>query len=111
MDAANIFPQKVAEIRITYKNKIMASERRKVTNSQECFALLRNTWGDDVEYVETFRVILLNRAHQVHGVTKVAEGGLSGCMVDVHRVFQTRPEVQRLGAGGGAQPTIINLRF
>jgi len=89
MDAANIFPQKVAEIKITYKNTVKASDRLKITSSQTCFAILRNTWGDEIEYVESFRVILLNRANQMLGVTKISEGGTSGCIVDPKRIFQT----------------------
>ena len=89
MDAANISPQQVAEIEITYKNTVKASDRLKITNSQTCFAVLRNLWSPKIEYVEEFYVLLLNRANQVLGVTKISEGGTSGCVVDPKRIFQT----------------------
>ena len=89
MDAPDILSQKVSEIEITYKNTVKAQDRLKITGSQHCFAILRNLWSPKIQYVEEFYLLLLNKANQVLGVTKISEGGISGCLVNIRRIFQT----------------------
>jgi DNA repair protein RadC len=79
----------VAEIELTYKSTVKPSERPKIARSQDCFDLLLSFWNKDkIEYIEEFYVVLLNKANKVLGVSRISEGGTSGCLVDPKRVFQ-----------------------
>ena len=61
----------VAEIQLTYKSNVKPSLRPKVTSSQD--NILRVNWdGSKIEFVEQFKVMLLNRANKVLGILDVS---------------------------------------
>lgn len=88
MDTPFNTPYNISEIEIKYKNKVNPSDRPKILRSQDSYNLLKSVWSDKIEYVEEFYVLLLNRGNRVLGISKISEGGLSGCSVDPKRVFQ-----------------------
>jgi DNA repair protein RadC len=58
----------LSEINVSYSTKVKASERRKVTSSQDAVAIFREIWTKDtIELREEFYILLLNRANQVIG--------------------------------------------
>ena len=78
----------VSEIHVSYKPKFKASERPKVTNSKDVYALLIKSWDTDlIEYVEEFKILLLNRACKVLGVFSVSKGGIAGTYADPKVIF------------------------
>lgn len=79
---------KVSEVQLTYKTKIKASERPKITSSRQVYDLLRTFFEEHMEYRELFYVVYLNRGNRVLGVVKISEGGCSGTVVDNKMVFQ-----------------------
>lgn len=79
---------KVSEVQLTYKTKIKASERPKITSSRQVYDLLRPFFEEHMEYRELFYVVYLNRGNRVLGVVKISEGGCSGTVVDNKMVFQ-----------------------
>lgn len=80
----------VAEVKISYQPKVKACNRPKVVSSRAAFELLRNNWDQDtLEFVESFKVILLNRASRVLGVSLIGIGGTSSVVVDQKLVFIT----------------------
>lgn len=87
MDTANISYLKVAEIEITYRNPVKPSQRAKISRSQDCYNLLLANWGSTIELYEDFVVLLLNTANKVMGLVHIGSGGISGCVVDVKKVF------------------------
>ena len=42
-----------------------------------------------IEYRESFKLVLLNRAMKVIGITSIAEGGIECVSVDIRLIFQT----------------------
>ena len=88
MNSMNLLNYKVAEIEITYRNKVNPSDLMKISKSNDCFLLLLDLWSDKMEYVEEFYVLLLNKANKVLGISKISEGGISGTLVDPKRIFQ-----------------------
>ena len=89
MDSQDIKSFKIAEIELTYRNKVNPCERPKISCSEDIFNMLRSVWDQNkIEYIEQFYVVLLNKANRVLGVSKISEGGISGCAVDPKRVFQ-----------------------
>ena len=78
----------VAEVKISYQPKMKACNRPKIVSSRAAFELLYGRWDEDtLEFVESFKVILLNRANRVLGVSQIGIGGTSSVVVDQKLVF------------------------
>ena len=81
--------QNLAEVQMSYKAKVRPSEREKITSSRDSYDILKNLFSDDqIEYVEQFIILLLNRANKVLGWVKVSQGGLTGTVADPRIIFQ-----------------------
>ena len=83
----NLLNYNLAEIEVSYRTKVKASERRKITSSKDAESIFREIWSSSMEFKEEFYIILLNRANQVLGWYKVSEGGMSGTVVDPKLIF------------------------
>jgi DNA repair protein RadC len=78
----------VAEVQLVYKSKVRASERPKITISQDAFKVLKTHWNHEtIEFIETFKVVLLNRANRVLGIIDISTGGISGTLADPKVIF------------------------
>lgn len=79
---------KVAEIELVYKTKVKASERPKVCGSKGVYQILLQSWDDDkIEFVEQFKILLLNRGNKVLGIYEVSTGGMAGTIADPKVIF------------------------
>ena len=79
---------RIAEISVSYSQRIMPSERVAVTNTNIVVDILRYAWDDrTIELYESFKVILLNRNNKLLGVASIAEGGITNTVVDVRILF------------------------
>ncbi len=83
----NLFDQRISEIKISYSHTVRPSERLKVTCSKDAYGYLLPLWPD-IEYRESFAVLLLNRGMKVLGLSWVSLGGVSGTVVDAKIIFQ-----------------------
>ena len=78
----------VAEIELVYKSKVKPSERPKITSTKDSYNLLLQTWdANKIEFVEQFKVVLMNRAHRVLGFYELSTGGVTGTVADLKLVF------------------------
>ena len=78
----------VAEIQITYKPVIKPSQRPKIDCSKDVYELLSNNWDTNkIEFVEQFKIILLNRANRVLGILDISTGGFAGTVADPKVIF------------------------
>jgi DNA repair protein RadC len=78
----------VAEVELVYKNKVKPSERPMVKSSKEGYELLLQTWDENkIEFVEQFKVVLMNRAQRVLGIYELSTGGVAGTVADPKLVF------------------------
>jgi DNA repair protein RadC len=78
----------IAEIKLSYHPKVKASQRKKITSSEQAYDMLLQQWDQGaINFVEQFKAILLNRAHKVLGIYLVSTGGVSGTAVDPKLVF------------------------
>lgn len=83
-------PKRVAEVQVTYSAKIKKEERYQIKCSQDIYPIIMNElYANDVEYVESFYILLLNRASEILGYKKVSTGGTAGTVVDAKVVFAT----------------------
>ncbi len=59
----------IAEVELIYKTKVKASERPYIKTSKDGYDLLLKTWDENkIDFVEQFKVLLLNRANRVLGI-------------------------------------------
>jgi DNA repair protein RadC len=89
MNSTSHFTNKVAEVQMSYRNPVKASERVKVTKSNDAYELIMASWDSTLELYESFKILMLNKANKVLGISTVGEGGVSSCNIDTKRVFTT----------------------
>ena len=78
----------VAEILLSYKSSVLPSLRPKITSSRDAYKILTENWDQNkIEFVEQFKVLLLNRANKVLGMFEVSSGGVSGTVADPKLIF------------------------
>jgi len=83
-------PNHVAEIKISYSPKVPARLRPDITSSQVAVEILRQSWDNgQINYVESFKILLLNRAHKVLGISTISVGGVTGTLADPKVIFST----------------------
>lgn len=80
-------PMKVSEIRLTYNNKIPPEDRPQILNSNDAYWVLESNWSDQIELLEEFKVLLLDRANRVLALCPISKGGVAGTVVDLKIVF------------------------
>jgi len=79
----------VAEVSLTYVTKVKPSERPAIKNSHDAHKIFFDSWDTTtIEHKETVKMLLLNRANKVLGITTISEGGLSGTLMDVRMIYQ-----------------------
>lgn len=87
MKQANNLPQ-VSEIQLTYRSKVKATERPQIRCSGDALNILWGYWSkDDIELLESFNILLLDRANRVMGFINISKGGVAGTVVDAKIVF------------------------
>jgi len=85
-NTASLF--EVSEINLVYKSKVKASARPLVTSSGSAYEILLQAWDENkIEFVEQFKVLLLNRANKVLGIYEVSTGGITGTVADPRLIF------------------------
>lgn len=83
--SANLF--QICEITVNYSSKVKASNRPKIAGSRDVYDLILPIW-DDLEYRESFAVLLMNRANKALGIAQISVGGVSGTVADPKLIFQ-----------------------
>lgn len=80
--------QQVAEIQLTYKSNVKPSMRPKISGSRDAYEVLKSNWDPSrIEFLEQFKVMLLNRANKVLGILEVSTGGVTGTVADPKVIF------------------------
>jgi len=79
----------LAEIQLTYKNKINKKDRIKIKSEKDAIQVLRNIYDKNtIDYIETATVLLLNNANEVLGWCQISTGGTNATIVDSKVIFQ-----------------------
>jgi len=90
MESQSKTPQvnQFSEVELIYKTKVKAADRLKITRSRDAYEILLSGWDENlIEFIEQFKIILLNQASKVLGVYQVSTGGMSMVSVDVRLIF------------------------
>ncbi|RNI24061.1 JAB domain-containing protein [Rufibacter latericius] len=78
----------VPQIELSYRVGRPITELRRITCSEDCAAAFRQNWETDkIEFVEQFKVLLLNRNNRVLAEYGVSTGGVSGTVVDIKLIL------------------------
>ena len=83
----DLFQQQIAEIKISYSHIVKPSNQVKITSSQDVYNYVLPLWRD-IDYRESFAVLLLSRSMKILGLSWVSLGGVSGTVVDPKLIFQ-----------------------
>ncbi len=84
----NIDWKTVAEVELIYRNVVKPSQMPMVTDSKQVFSLLTSNWDENkIEFVEQFKILLLNTANKVLGIFEVSTGGIAGTVADPKLIF------------------------
>jgi DNA repair protein RadC len=81
----------VSDVKISYQPKVKASQRPQLLSSYDIYRLLidKDVFpSDTIQYKEYFKVILLNSANRVLGVTTISEGSTNQTAVDIKQIMQ-----------------------
>jgi DNA repair protein RadC len=79
----------IAEVQLIYKTRIKASDRKKISCSRDAYKIFLDGWNPEIiEFVEEFKILLMNRSNSVLGIMEISKGGISGTVTDVRLVFQ-----------------------
>lgn len=84
----NIDWKTVAEVELIYRNVVKPSQMPMVTDSKQVYSLLTSNWDENkIEFVEQFKILLLNTANKVLGIFEVSTGGIAGTVADPKLIF------------------------
>jgi len=79
---------KVAEVQISYRTDYKIQERPQINSSNDAYDILIQHWKQgSIEYLEEFKVILLNTNNRVLGIVDISVGGLQGTLADPKVIF------------------------
>ena len=78
----------VAEIELIYKTKVKPSLRPTIKKSSDCYQVFLQKWDiNKIEFVEEFKVMLLNRANKVLGLITISSGTVTACPVEPRHII------------------------
>ncbi len=78
----------VAEVELVYKSKVKASERPQIIHSKDVYEIFKQSWDENkIDFVEQFKIMLLNRSNRVLAIYEVSTGGITGTVADPRIIF------------------------
>lgn len=76
-------------VKLKYESKVKPSDRPHISSSHDAYQLFIDNWDwETITHIETMKLMLLNRANRVLGVTNLSTGGTNGCIIDLKVIFQ-----------------------
>lgn len=107
----------IKEIKVSYSSG--NKDKIKITNSKDSYNLFLSCWSKHtIELQEEFKVLLLNRNHQVLGIYPLSKGGVSGTVVDAKLVYSVALKcnassiiIAHNHPSGNLKPSDVDLRL
>ena len=79
---------KIAEVSVSYKSRHKFSECPIINCTEKAYEIWLQYWNlDQIDFVEHFKVMLLNRANRVIGISDISTSGVSGTVADPKVIF------------------------
>jgi DNA repair protein RadC len=109
----------ISEVQLIYRTAIKPSQRPVITTSHDAHAILLSIWNKDLlEYVEEFKVLLLNRSNRVLGAYAVSSGGITGTVADPRLILTAALKASAVAIilahnhpSGGVKPSRIDIEL
>ncbi|WP_452602074.1 JAB domain-containing protein [Pontimicrobium sp. MEBiC06410] len=80
----------ISQITLSYKNKVKAKDRPKISSSHDAHQLFRENWNDlTIQLYEEFKILLVDNSNRCLGIVQISQGGTTGTFVDPKLVFAT----------------------
>jgi DNA repair protein RadC len=99
MSTATELLENVAEISLSYSQKVKASLRPQIVTSKDAADIFQKIFSEDmIALREEFWVMYLNRANKVLGLLQVSTGGTTGTVVDAKFVLSGIVKLNACGA-------------
>jgi len=70
MDNHELF--NVAEITVSYSLQVKMKDRPQIRSSKDAYSIFSTHWSENIEYVEEFVILLLNRSNRVLGLSRIS---------------------------------------
>lgn len=78
----------ISEIELVYKPLHLVNCSPKIIDCKSAYQLFLETWDTSkLEFVEQFKVLLLNRANRVLGICTLSTGGTNSTIIDFKCLF------------------------
>lgn len=77
----------VSEVMVSYHTTAPLTNLPRITCSKDAENIFRTNWSNDIELLEEFNALFLNRANQVKGLFRLSRGGLVATVVDIKILF------------------------
>jgi len=78
----------VAEVELIYKSKVKDSELPRVLTSRDVYEVFKQSWDENkIDFIEQFKIMLLNRSNRVLAIYEVSTGGITGTIADPRVIF------------------------
>ena len=80
---------KAAEVKLTYLTEVKSSDRIQIKNADDATAVFFDVWDfHTIEHTEEVKMMMLNRANRVLGITTLSKGGFNGSIIDTRVILQ-----------------------
>ncbi len=76
----------VASFELNRRRNLEIASSQKITNSRHAFEILQPLIGD--KNYEEFYIICINRYNKVISYNRISDGGITGTVVDIRRIFK-----------------------
>lgn len=77
-----------SEVDLVYRSKVSDVDMPVISNSEAAYKILKASWDDDrIEFIEQFKILMVNRRNACLGVMILGTGGTSHCVVDPRLAF------------------------
>lgn len=78
----------IAEVEVTYKPNVKPIDQPHIKNSQDVYKVIMAEWNKQtIDFFEQFKIVLINRANRVMGISTISSGSIAGTLVDPKIVF------------------------
>ncbi|MDV3904781.1 DNA repair protein [Elizabethkingia anophelis] len=78
----------ISEVQLIYRNIVKASLRPSISCSKDAYEIIIKNWDhDSIEFVEQFKILLMNNANKVLGIYLVSTGGVNATLVDPKLIY------------------------
>lgn len=109
----------VAEVELLYRSTVKPALRPKITSSRTAYEVLLQSWDENkIEFVEQFKILLMNTANKVLGIYEMSTGGVAATVVDAKLIFSAALKANASGIilshnhpSGNLQPSSADINL